>query len=136
MRVGGHPGTIMAKASKILAWAALTLLGLVAVLALAIALFDWNLAKPWITHKLSTVLAREIRVDGPISLGWSLVRNDMGGAEWLPQLHFTARDPFARPAFFSFAAAALALAHHRPARRRPGPGDGTGRRPAQELALF
>lgn len=92
MRVGGHPGTIMAKASKILAWAALTLLGLVAVLALAIALFDWNLAKPWITHKLSTVLAREIRVEGPISLGWSLVRNDKGGAEWLPQLHFTARD--------------------------------------------
>ena len=36
MRVGGHPGTIMAKASKILAWAALTLLGLVAVLAAAI----------------------------------------------------------------------------------------------------
>ncbi len=92
MRVGGHPGTILAKASKILAWAALALLGLVAMLVVAIALFDWNLAKPWITHKLSTVLAREIRVEGPITLGWSLAKNDKGGADWLPQLHFTARD--------------------------------------------
>ncbi|BEV15469.1 AsmA family protein [Herbaspirillum sp. DW155] len=82
----------MAKASKVLTWCALTLIALMAVMALVVALFDWNLAKPWITRQLSAALARDIRVDGPITLGWSLARKDeTGSVNWLPQLHFTAR---------------------------------------------
>lgn len=92
MRLDGHTATMMARAFKVLTWSVITLLALMVAMALAIALFDWNLAKPWITRQLSAALAREIRIDGPITLGWSLARNDKAGSvNWLPQLHFTAR---------------------------------------------
>ena len=74
MREGGETAItiMMRRGFRFLTWVALTLVALMATLALAVALFDWNLAKPWITRQLSAVLAREIRVDGPITLGWSL----------------------------------------------------------------
>ncbi|MFX5510199.1 AsmA family protein, partial [Acinetobacter baumannii] len=84
---------MMGRGFRFLTWVALTLVALMATLALAVALFDWNLAKPWITRQLSAVLAREIRVDGPITLGWSLApAHKDGSSPWLPQLHFTARE--------------------------------------------
>lgn len=95
MREGGETAItiMMRRGFRFLTWVALTLVALMATLALAVALFDWNLAKPWITRQLSAVLAREIRVDGPITLGWSLApAHKDGSSPWLPQLHFTARE--------------------------------------------
>lgn len=93
MRAGGQTARMTRRVGRFLTWVALTLLALMAMLALLIALFDWNLAKPWITRELSSVLAREIRVDGPITLGWSLApAHRDGSSRWLPQLHFTARE--------------------------------------------
>ena len=91
VRLPGRP--LLARLGRLLTWCVTALVALAALLALLVALFDWNLAKPWISRQLSTMLAREIRVDGPISLSWSLApATPQSDRSWLPQLHFTARD--------------------------------------------
>ncbi|WP_343651346.1 AsmA family protein [Herbaspirillum sp.] len=93
MRVHWARAPLMAKLARLLAWCAGALVALLVMLAVLVALFDWNLAKPWLSGQLSGLLAREIRVDGPISLSWSLApATPQGEVSWLPQLHFTARD--------------------------------------------
>lgn len=92
-RVRAPKRPLLASLGRLLTWCVAVLVALAALLALLVALFDWNLAKPWISRQLSTMLAREIRVDGPISLSWSLApATPQSDTSWLPQLHFTARD--------------------------------------------
>ncbi|WP_044530071.1 AsmA family protein, partial [Herbaspirillum sp. B65] len=78
---------------RIFTWSVAALAALLAVPILLVALLDWNLLKPWLSRQFSVVLSREIRVDGPISLSWSLAPSSpQGGVSWLPQLHLTAQD--------------------------------------------
>lgn len=60
---------------KVLAgWAAVVAAGLTALVlavVLAVALFDWNLAKPWVLARVAAVIARPVQVDGTLQLSWA-----------------------------------------------------------------
>ncbi|MBP0597370.1 AsmA family protein [Herbaspirillum sp. LeCh32-8] len=68
---------------RMMGWLLGTLAALVLVAAAAVALFDWNLAKPWVTARLSAVLDRQIRVDGNLALSWSRAPDSEPGASRL-----------------------------------------------------
>ena len=78
--------------SKILRWAAGVLAGLVVLLAIAVALFDWNRLKPFIDDKVSQAIGRPFAIRGDLSLAWRRDRALGGWHAWLPWPQFTARD--------------------------------------------
>ncbi|ALU89700.1 AsmA family outer membrane biogenesis protein [Herbaspirillum rubrisubalbicans M1] len=93
MRLAWHTAPRRRTIVRIFTWSIAALAALLAVPILLVALLDWNLLKPWLSRQFSVVLSREIRLDGPISLSWSLAPSSpQGGVSWLPQLHLTAQD--------------------------------------------
>jgi uncharacterized protein involved in outer membrane biogenesis len=76
---------------RILAWTGAALVGLAAALALFVASYNWNHAKPWLTQRFSDLLQREIRIDGDAQLGWSRgPANEPAMTRFIPRLHLVA----------------------------------------------
>jgi len=110
---------------KWLAWIAGALLALVALAVLALALFDWNRARPFIDDKVSQALGRPFTIAGDLSVDWRRDRDAGGLAALVPWPEFTARDirignpdwaaqpQFARLDALRFRLAPLALLAHR-----------------------
>jgi uncharacterized protein involved in outer membrane biogenesis len=101
-------------------------LGVVAAIVLlvvALALFDWNRAKPWLNGRISESVDRPFAINGDLSLQWQ--RGDAhlsGWRSWLPWPHLVAKDirlgnpadieaqqPFAQVAQLRFSLNPLAL---------------------------
>ncbi len=59
----GHMG-------RILLWTLAGLVGLAALLALAVALFDWNRLRPWVAGKASEALQRPVSIEGDLDVDW------------------------------------------------------------------
>jgi hypothetical protein len=82
----------MAHRSKIWRWIACVLAGLVVLLAIAVALFDWNRLKPFINDKVSQAIGRPFAIRGDLSLAWRRDPALGGWHAWVPWPQFTARD--------------------------------------------
>jgi hypothetical protein len=82
----------MAHRSKIWRWIAGVLAGLVVLLAIAVALFDWNRLKPFINDKVSQAIGRPFAIRGDLSLAWRRDPALGGWHAWVPWPQFTARD--------------------------------------------
>ncbi|MCA1325219.1 AsmA family protein [Herbaspirillum sp. alder98] len=78
---------------RILAWTMAALAGLAAALALFVANYNWNHAKPWLTQRFSEVLQREIRIDGDAQLAWAHGPDtEPTSTRFIPRLRLLARD--------------------------------------------
>lgn len=67
------------------------LVGLVMVLALAVAFVDWNRAKPWVNQKVSEATGRHFAIEGDLSVAWRWPRPlEEGWHSWIPGVAVTA----------------------------------------------
>jgi uncharacterized protein involved in outer membrane biogenesis len=82
----------MTRSRKIVAWIVGVLLALIVVLAIVIALFDWNRLKPFINDKVSQAIGRPFAINGDLTVDWKRQRDGGGIAAWVPWPEFTARD--------------------------------------------
>ncbi len=61
------------------------LAAILAACALAVALFDWNHAKPWINARLSAALGRPVAINGDLSVEWRRRTDpEAGWRGWIP----------------------------------------------------
>ncbi|EJM98286.1 AsmA family protein [Herbaspirillum sp. YR522] len=78
---------------RILSWTLAALLALAAALALFVATYNWNHAKPWLTQRFSDLLKREIRIDGDAQLGWARgPASEPASIRFIPRLRLVAYD--------------------------------------------
>lgn len=82
----------MQRHRRILSWITGTLLVLLAVLAIAVALFDWNRTKPFIADKVSQAIGRPFAINGALTVDWRRDRLASWPGSWIPWPEFTARD--------------------------------------------
>ncbi|UCV01466.1 AsmA family protein [Acidovorax radicis] len=67
------------------------LLGLVVVLAIAVAVMDWNRARPWVNQKVSEATGRRFAIKGDLSVAWRWPRPlEEGWHRWVPGVAVTA----------------------------------------------
>src|SRR5690606_41547504 len=86
----------MGRIAKISLWVVAGLAGLVALLVLVVALFDWNALRPWVSEKASDALQRPVAIEGDLGVDWQW------RSGWLPWPHVTARNIVAgQPVGFS-----------------------------------
>lgn len=76
----------MRRAARFVLWTVVGLAGLVALLIIIIAVFDWNLLRPWVAEKASDALQRPVAIEGDLDVDW---RWQGGGLPWP---HITARE--------------------------------------------
>ncbi len=74
----------MQRHRRILSWIAGTLLVLLAVLAIAVALFDWNRTKPFIADKVSQAIGRPFAINGALTVDWRRDRLAGWPGSWIP----------------------------------------------------
>ncbi|MCY0388050.1 AsmA family protein [Robbsia sp. Bb-Pol-6] len=79
-------------ALKILAWVVGVLLILIVAVALFVAFFDWNRARPWINHKVSDELGRPFAINGDLSVRWRHPPDAPGWRGWIPWPHVRAKN--------------------------------------------
>src|SRR5690606_7714895 len=60
--------------------------GLVGLLVLVVALFDWNALRPGVSEKASDALQRPVAIEGDLNVDWQW------RSGWLPWPHVTARN--------------------------------------------
>ncbi|MCX8958733.1 AsmA family protein [Erwinia psidii] len=82
----------MSRTGKIISWIAGTFLLLVIVVAIVIAMFDWNRLKPTINQKVSTELNRPFAIRGELGVVWQRNRDETGWHRWVPWPHLHADD--------------------------------------------
>ena len=75
----------MRRAGNVVLWTLAGLAGLLALLVVVIALFDWNMLRPWVAGKASDALQRPVAIEGDLDVEWHW----RGGG--LPWPHITAR---------------------------------------------
>ncbi|SSW64089.1 AsmA family protein [Achromobacter agilis] len=65
---------------------------LVAVLAVGIATFDWNRAKPMLNERVSAAIGRPFAINGDLSVEWSRQPEEGGWRAWVPWPRVIAND--------------------------------------------
>jgi len=76
----------MRRAARFVLWILAGLTGLMALAVVVIALFNWNVLRPWVAEKASDALQRPVAIEGDLDVEW---RWQGGGLPWP---HITARD--------------------------------------------
>ena len=76
----------MRRAARFVLWMLAGLAGLLALLVVVIALFNWNLLRPWVAEQASEALQRPVAIEGDLEVEW---RWQGGGLPWP---HITARE--------------------------------------------
>lgn len=75
---------------------AIAVAGVLALLALALALltyFDWNRAKPWLAERVGAATERSFAINGDLSLSWQRpAQQQSGWRRWVPWPHLRAHD--------------------------------------------
>lgn len=87
-----HPANAARTAGKILAWFIVAVLVLCAVLAIFVATFDWNRARPWVDDKVSQAIGRPFAINGDLRVGWQHPTGEHGWRAWVPWPRFSAYD--------------------------------------------
>ena len=75
---------------KIIAWLAAVIVVLIAALAIFMATFDWNRARPWIDQKLSEAIGRQFVIEGDLKVGWQHPVGETGWRGWVLSPRFSA----------------------------------------------
>lgn len=66
-------------------WLVGVLMALVVLLALAVALIDWNRAKPWVNDKVSEATGRHFAIEGDLNVEWRWPQPlEQGWHRWVP----------------------------------------------------
>ena len=66
-------------------WLVGLLLAVLVVLALAVAVLDWNRAKPWVNAKVSEATGRHFAIEGDLSVAWRWPQPlEDGWQRWIP----------------------------------------------------
>ena len=60
----------MGRLAKITLWTVAVLVGLLALLVLVVALFDWNRLRPMVEEKASEALQRPVSIEGDLEVDW------------------------------------------------------------------
>lgn len=90
----------MRRIGKILAWILSVLVTLLALLVIAVELFDWNRLKPIVEDKVSQAIGRPFAIDGDLGVNWQREPAEGGWRALVPWPGFTARDiTIANPAW-------------------------------------
>lgn len=76
----------MKRAARRGLWAAGGLFGVLAMLIILIAIFDWNRLRPWVEEKASDALQRSVSIRGDLDVDWRW------RSGWLPWPHISGRD--------------------------------------------
>lgn len=87
-----HPANVARTAGKILAWVIVAVFVLCAVLAIFVATFDWNRARPWVDDKVSQAIGRPFAINGDLRVGWQHPAGEHGWRAWVPWPRFSAYD--------------------------------------------
>jgi uncharacterized protein involved in outer membrane biogenesis len=82
-----------ANSRKILLISGVGLLGVLVLVIVLVATFDWNRVKPWINDKVSEATQRNFAINGDLSLSWERPAHVQGGwRNWAPWPHLRAHD--------------------------------------------
>ncbi len=76
----------MTRATRWLLWAAAGLIGVLLVLIVIIATFDWNRLRPWVEEKAGDALQRPVSIQGDLDVDWQW------RSGWLPWPHISGHD--------------------------------------------
>jgi len=87
-----HPSNVARIAGKTLAWVVVVVLVLCAAIALFVATFDWNRARPWVDDKVSQAIDRPFAINGDLRVGWQHSAGQHGWRAWIPWPRFSAYD--------------------------------------------
>lgn len=87
-----HPSSVARTAGKTLAWIVVVVLALCAAMAVIVATFDWNRARPWVDDKVSQAIGRPFAINGDLRVGWQHPAGEHGWRAWVPWPRFTAND--------------------------------------------
>lgn len=87
-----HPATVARTAGKVFAWVIVVVLVLCAVLAVFVATFDWNRARPWVDDKVSQAIGRPFAINGDLRVAWEHPTGEHGWRAWVPWPRFAAYD--------------------------------------------
>ncbi|HEY2024145.1 AsmA family protein [Paraburkholderia sp.] len=75
---------------KVVAWVLGTLIVLVVALAIFVATFDWNRARPYINDKVTQAIGRPFAINGDLKVGWRHATGVGGWRGWVPWPRFSA----------------------------------------------
>jgi uncharacterized protein involved in outer membrane biogenesis len=87
-----HPSNVARTVGKTLAWVVVVVLVLCAAIALFVATFDWNRARPWVDDKVSQAIDRPFAINGDLRVGWQHSAGQHGWRAWIPWPRFSAYD--------------------------------------------
>ena len=79
----------MKRKGKILLGIGAALALLVVIALIALATFDWNRAKPWLTDNIGRAIGRTVAIDGDVQVSWQRDPDIHGWRGWLPGPHLT-----------------------------------------------
>lgn len=87
-----HPSNVARTVGKTLAWIVVVVLVLCAAIAVFVATFDWNRARPWVDDKVSQAIGRPFAINGDLRVGWQHSAGQHGWRAWVPWPRFSAYD--------------------------------------------
>ncbi len=82
----------MKRFARIAGIALVLMAALLAVLAVAIASFDWNRARPWLAERVTAATGRPFEIKGELAVSWQRPPETRGWWRYLPWPHLRARD--------------------------------------------
>jgi uncharacterized protein involved in outer membrane biogenesis len=85
-------GVNMKRSGKVLLWIAGVIVGLIVLLVIVVATFDWNRLKPFIGDKVSQAIGRPFAINGNLSATWQRDASQGGLRSLVPLPEFTARE--------------------------------------------
>lgn len=77
---------------KVILWAALTPILLIALLVILILTFDWNRFKPWLNERVSDAIGRPFAINGDLTVTWRSAEGETGWHTLVPWPRLSARD--------------------------------------------
>src|SRR5690606_2900124 len=75
---------------RILLWPCLGLLLALAIVVALLATMNWNMARPWVSQRISQVIHRPVEIRGDLDVDWLRPRKESEGPRWLPWPQITA----------------------------------------------
>lgn len=75
---------------RILLWSCLGVLLALAIVVALLATMNWNMARPWVSQRISQVIHRPVEIRGDLDVDWLRPRKESEGPRWLPWPQITA----------------------------------------------
>lgn len=82
----------MPRYARILLSIVLSIALVIALMITAISVFHWNWAKPWVEEQLSSLVDREVEIQGNLEVDWKRALDGAGWRRWIPWPEITANN--------------------------------------------